>query len=62
MLESFAGGRPWTNTEGAFHLFGLIPDVPIALQAEAANGDLSDVVTITITPGMEQQDVVLTIP
>ena len=23
MLESFAGGQPWTNTEGAFRLFGL---------------------------------------
>ena len=62
MLESFAGGQPWTNTEGAFRLFGLIPDVPIALQAEASNGDLSDVVKVTVTPGMEQPNVVLTIP
>ena len=40
----------------------LLCDVPIALQAEAANGDLSDVVTITVPPGMEQLSVVLTIP
>ncbi len=61
MLESFSGGEPWSNTEGLFGLFGLIPDVPISLQAEDPDGNLSDVVTVVVPPGMQQQNVVLTI-
>ena len=47
------------DSEGAFRISGLMPDTPIALQAEL-DGLLSDIVTITaIEPGMERLGIVL---
>lgn len=60
MLESFTRGAVISNDAGEFYLFGLIPDVPIELQAILGD-DLSDVATVTVEPGMAQPGVVLTI-
>ena len=57
-LARLAGGHMVTNEEGQFRITGLVPDNPIALQAEL-NGRLSDVVTVEIDPGTEQQNIVL---
>ena len=62
LLESSAGGQPWTDSNGFFALSRLIPDVPIALQAELDNGTLSNIVSVTVLPGMVQENVVLRLP
>lgn len=61
-LESFVGGAPWTNTDGAFGFYGLIPNVPIRLRAELDDGTLSDIVTVTVPSGTVQENVVLRFP
>ena len=61
LVEGFIGGRPVAGPEGAFLLYGLIPDTTIALQAEL-NGRLSAVETISVGPGMQRVGVVLTLP
>lgn len=60
-LQSFIGGRPFTGPDGAFALNGLVPDTPISLQAEL-DGRRSEAVTVTVGPGMLQQNVVLRLP
>ena len=60
-LQSFIGGRPLTGPDGAFTLNGLVPDTPISLQAEI-DDRRSEVVTVTVGPGMMQQNVVLRLP
>lgn len=62
LLESFVGGEPWTNADGEFRIYGLIPDVPIALQAEAPDGTFTNTVTVRIPPGTERQNIALTLP
>ena len=61
LVEDFVGGWPLTRADGAFSLNGLIPDTPIALQAELG-GRRSAMETIEIVPGMRQLDIVLTLP
>ena len=61
MIESLVGGRPWTGTDGFFALDGLVPDTPIALQADLQSRR-SMVTTITVGPGMIQSGIVLTLP
>ena len=61
MVESFIGGWPTTDADGAFSLDGLIPDTAIALQAEL-NGSLSAVETVSIEPGTRRLNIVLTFP
>lgn len=60
-LQAFIGGRPFTGPDGAFALNGLVPDTPISLQAEL-DGRRSEAVTVTVGPGMVQQNVVLRLP
>lgn len=62
LLESFTGGEPWTDTDGAFELYGLIPGVPVHLRAELDDGTLSDIVTVTVPSGTVQENVVLRFP
>ena len=62
MLDSLVGGVPWTDAQGRFGLGGLIPDVPITLQAESADGELSNTVTVTIPPGSVRRNVELRLP
>lgn len=61
LLEGFVGGRPLTGPDGAFALRGLVPDTPVALQAEL-DGRRSAVETVTVDPGMGRLDIVLTLP
>ena len=51
LLKGFIGWRPITNADGEFGLDGVVPDTPISLRAEL-NGRVSDVVTVTVEPGM----------
>ena len=61
LVEGFVGGRPLTGTDGVFALDGLMPDTPIALQAELGSRR-SPVETISVGPGMMRLDIVLTLP
>ena len=61
LVEDFVGGQPLTGPDGMFALHGLVPDTPIALQAELG-GRRSAVATISVGPGMRRLDVVLTLP
>ena len=59
ILASLARGSVVASPEdGAFRIGGLVSDRSIALRAEL-DGQFSDVVTVTVGPGMEQQGVVL---
>ena len=60
-FASFSRGRAMTRSGGEFELRGLLPDTPIALQAELGERR-SNVVTITVEPGMAQQGIVLRLP
>ena len=60
MLESFTSGLLLSNDDGEFYLFGLIPDVPIEIQAMLGD-QLTDIVSVTVPPGMARTDVELTI-
>ncbi len=60
-FASFSRGQATTRSEGEFEIRGLVPDTPIALQAEL-RGRRSDVVTITVGPGMARRDLVLRLP
>ena len=58
-LAGLARGNTVTVPDGSFAIGGLLPDEPIALQAEFG-GRMSDVVTVaSITPGFEQPGIVL---
>ncbi|MCY4671057.1 MAG: carboxypeptidase regulatory-like domain-containing protein, partial [Rhodococcus sp.] len=61
ILSSFVGGRPLTGSDGVFAIGGLVPDTPIALQAELG-GRRSAVERIKVGPGMRQLGIVLTLP
>lgn len=60
MLESLIGGRPFSDEDGYFKLDGLVPDTPLNLQAEF-DGQLSDVVTVTVGPGSILDNVALSL-
>ena len=60
-LEGFIGGKVLTDADGNFTLVGLVPDTPVVVQAEL-DGRTSDVVTITVGPGMIHQMNVLRLP
>ena len=51
-------GRTVTQWDGAFLIGGLVPGTRISLQAQRG-GHLSDIVTVTVGPGMEQAGLVL---
>lgn len=61
ILRSFVGGNPFTGSDGAFALDGLVPDTPIALHAEI-DGRRSTETTVTVAPGMRQTGIVLALP
>lgn len=61
LLAGVARGHAVTESDGAFRIGGLVPDTPIGVQAELA-GRRSDVVTVTVGPGMEQPNIVLRLP
>lgn len=54
-------GRTVTQSDGAFMIGGLVPSTRISLQAERG-GRLSDIVTVTGEPGIEQRGFVLHLP
>lgn len=58
ILAGLVRGNVVADANGTFRVGGLVPDTPIAVQAEL-EGRLSDVVTISVEPGMEQQGLVL---
>lgn len=60
-LAGFAAGHVMSDEEGTFDIRGLVPDTPIAMQAEL-DGRRSNVATIQVPPGMEQTGVVLQMP
>ena len=59
-FASTAHGRATTRS-GEFELRGLLPDTPVAVQAEL-DGRLSNVVTVQVEPGMIRQGLVLRLP
>ena len=61
VLESYAGGRLHTEADGEFAIRALVPDTPIALQA-VLDDRMSDVVEVTVGPGMIQSGIQLTLP
>ena len=61
VLSSLVGGYVTTEAEGRFKLHGLVPNEMIALQAEL-DGQRSDIATIRVGPGMEQNGIVLRMP
>ena len=61
ILSGLTTGYTMTVDEGIFRIRGLVPDTPIALQAEH-DGRRSDVVTVTIPQGMERSGLVLRMP
>ena len=61
MIESLVGGRPLTGADGVFALDGLVPNTPIAFEADL-DGRRSSVHTINVGPGMMQSGIVLTLP
>lgn len=61
-LEGLVGGRVLTGSDGAFALNGIVPDQPIALQATVDDGQVSNVVKVTIEPGTLQPGIELRLP
>ena len=51
-------GRTVTRSDGVFMIGGLVPSTRISLQAQRG-GRLSDIVTVTVEPGMERPGLVL---
>ena len=62
ILIGLVGGLTTTVNEGLFRISSLVPDTPIALQATTPDGRRSDIVTVTITQGMERSGIVLRMP
>lgn len=60
ILAGLVRGQTLTGSDGAFMVGGLLPDTPIALQAEL-DEQQSDVVTVTVEPGMMQPGITLRI-
>ena len=58
LFSTLTRGRTVTRSDGAFMVAGLVPGTRISLQAQRG-GDLSDIVTVTVEPGMEQLGLVL---
>ena len=58
ILADLASGHVVTDAEGQFGIEGLVPDNTITLQAEL-DGRISDPIAVRISPGMEQQNLVL---
>ena len=54
-------GRTVTQSGGAFVIAGLVPGTRISFQAERG-GRLSNIVTVTVEPGVEQRGLVLRLP
>lgn len=59
MLDGLIGGLPVTKDDGNFFLFGLIPNVPVAIQAVVGD-EYSEAVTVTLQSGLMQSGVELT--
>ncbi len=57
-FSALTRGRTVTRSDGAFMIGGLVPSTPISLQAQRG-GRLSDIVTVTVEPGMEHSGLVL---
>ena len=60
-FAGLARGHAKTESDGMFELGGLVPDTPVALQAEV-DGQWSDPITVTVGPGMAQRGLVLRLP
>lgn len=57
-FSALTRGRKVTKWDGAFLIGGLVPGTRISLQAQRG-GRLSDIVTVTVGPGLEQAGLVL---
>jgi len=57
-FSALTRGRTVTRSDGVFMLGGLVPSTPISLQAQRG-GRLSDIVTVTVEPGMKHSGLVL---
>ena len=57
-FSALTRGRTVTRSDGVFTLGGLVPSTPISIQAQRG-GRLSDIVTVTVEPGMEHSGLVL---
>ena len=53
----YTSGQPWSNKDGEYELYGLIPDTEIVLQAELDDGSLSEPVTVNVPPGSMLENV-----
>lgn len=56
---SFVGGRDLTGNDGTFAVNGIVPDTEFQLYAESEDGRRSEVVTLTASPGLPLEGVVL---
>lgn len=59
LLESFVGGRLVTGDDGMFAVERIVPDTSFRLYAEGEQGGRSEVVTLTVSPGLPLEGVVL---
>ena len=57
-FSALTRGRTVTRSDGIFMIGGLVPSTPISLQAQRG-GRLSNIVTVTVEPGMQQSGLVL---
>ena len=60
-LQNLLGGRPLTSTDGRFRIEGVIPGLPMRVQA-ATESSHSQTVSITLEPGQTRDSVELTLP
>ena len=61
LLASGIGGHVLTGDNGLFLVTGIVPNEEFAIYAELDDGSRSDVLTLTATPGMTTENVVLKI-
>ena len=62
ILAGLVRGFVRTDENGVFRIRGLIPDMPIAFQAQGVDGRVSDVVSVTaIEPGFQQNGLSMSI-
>ena len=58
LLSMLTRGRTVTRSDGTFTIAGLVPSTPIFLQAGRGER-LSDIVTVSVEPGLERPGIVL---
>lgn len=58
-LESFISGRVYTASDGVFTLESLVPDTTVTVWAELDDGTISNALSLTIAPGMIQENLVI---